>query len=404
MNKMIYRINCLLVLILVIALFSGCGEEPTKSLFDPDAPTGATPVISQVVPADSTLSGIGQMIIKGQNFSSVPTENFVFFNDTRAEVLSATSTELTIKTPILVGDTNMKIAVHQAELFSNIIKYRLLETVGNLVSFTEAQIPYAITCDASGNVYLSLVESNAGRGVQKVTPDGTMGDYAPKGGETFWAALKVGPNGIIYGVRQVRAIFQIASEGAAPTTWTVIPTTTVKLADIDFDSELNMWAVGNNQEIFRIKPDKTINGFPFVGDVRSVRIFNNYVYLAGGRESVEKIWRLQIISADELGPEEVYFDFSAAYPGYFTKAITFDKNGDLYVGTDAPESIIVVHADGTHEGLYFGLFHSSTISFAWGTGTYLYATREGSGDFPQTILKIQMLKEGAPYFGRGDTP
>jgi len=100
----------------------------------------------------------------------------------------------------------------------------------------------------------------------------------------------------------------------------------------------------------------------------------------------------------------VYFDFSAAYPGYLTKAITFDKNGDLYIGTDAPESIVLVHADGAHEGFYPGLFHSSTISFAWGTGTYLYATREGSGDFPQTILKIQMLKQGAPYFGRGDTP
>ncbi len=404
MNKMVYRINNLLVLILFIALFSNCGEDSTPSLFDPDAPQGATPQIAEVIPAGSTLSGIGQVTIKGQNFSSVPTENFVFFNDIRAEILSTSSTELTVKTPILVGEVDLKIAVHKAELFSNIVKYTLLETVGEPVSFTETQAPWAITCDASENIYLSLVDGNAGQGVKKVTLDGEMSDYAPKGGETYWAALKFGPNGILFGVRGVRAIFQIVAEGSAPATWAVIPTTTVKLADIDFDSELNMWAVGNNQEIFRIKPDKDIKGFPFVGDVRSVRIFNNYVYLAGERESSEKIWRLPIISADELGPEEVYFDFSSAYPGYLTKAITFDKNGDLYIGTDAPESIVLVHSDGSHEGLYPGLFHSSTISFAWGTGTYLYATREGSVDFPQTILKIQMLKESAPYFGRGDTP
>ena len=64
----------------------------------------------------------------------------------------------------------------------------------------------------------------------------------------------------------------------------------------------------------------------------------------------------------------------------------------------------MVHSDGTHEGLYPGLFQPSIISFAWGVGTYLYATREANADLPQTILKIQMLKESAPYFGRGDTP
>ena len=131
MNRIFYRINSLLVLILFIALFSNCGEDPTPSLFDPDAPQGATPQIAEIIPAGSTLSGIGQVTIKGQNFSTVPAENFVFFNDVRAEVVSASTTELTVKTPILV-DAIVEATETGSSLKAN--NLRIVETI--LVSTT----------------------------------------------------------------------------------------------------------------------------------------------------------------------------------------------------------------------------------------------------------------------------
>jgi hypothetical protein len=55
--------------------------------------------------------------------------------------------------------------------------------------------------------------------------------------------------------------------------------------------------------------------------------------------------------------------------------------------------------------LYPGLFLPKTLLFAWGKGTELYAAREKTADAagkvtPQTILRINTMKSGAPYYGR----
>jgi hypothetical protein len=77
-----------------------------------------------------------------------------------------------------------------------------------------------------------------------------------------------------------------------------------------------------------------------------------------------------------------------------------------------------VHPDKSSEALYDGLFPTPTLSFvrvslfpnpalsfAWDTGNFLYATQQGSAtpQILQTVLKINMMKKGAPYYGRGDT-
>ena len=137
--------------------------------------------------------------------------------------------------------------------------------------------------------------------------------------------------------------------------------------------------------------------------MNSIRIFDGYVYLAGARDGESKIWRMQIVSADELGAEEEVFDFSASYTGK-PLAMTFAADGDLYIGTDAPEAVVTVHPDGSHEALYAGLFEAApVISVAWNDGEEMYITREGSDEIQQTILRVGMSKAGAPYYGRGDS-
>lgn len=398
-------------LTLLAALFSGCEEDPTPSLFDPNytSPRPA-PVIAGITPPDQAFAGIGIVVIDGSNFSAIKEENSVYFDGQPGEVLEASTTQLRVKVPNLVKDAiSLKIAVYKADKFSNIISYKLEAAVSEVEGFDRDQAPWAATFDAQGNMYVSFVNTNVSSqsGVLKFATDGTRSSYSPKpsGTPTRYSALKVGPGGFLYGLTIERRISQIPVGGGAAVNWVVIPNTAVRLYDFDFDRDGNLWAGGNNTDIYRVKPDKSIQAFPFAANVRSVRLFNDYIYLAGNRGGSEKIWRLPIVSADQVGPEEEYFDFSAsAYgaggAGIF--AITFAADGDMYLGTEAAEAIIVVHPDRSAEPLYPGLFQPKSLNFGWDTGQFLYAIREASGGSEQALVKINLLKNSAPYYGRGD--
>ncbi|MCI0515749.1 IPT/TIG domain-containing protein, partial [candidate division KSB1 bacterium] len=299
MKKINYIIVTLLLLIFALVLITGCGEDATPSLFDPNKASGPTPVLTKVLPLDSTLSGVGVITLEGQNFSPNKAENLVFFNQTRVEVLSATATQLTVRPPDLPGVVTIKVAVHQAELFSNTVSYILKTSVSNLYSFLPTQQPYAITSDAVGDIFISMVEADKGTGIKKITPDGVWSDWAPKGGETFWSGLKMGPANTIYAVRQVRAVFQ-TSAGVISSTFTSVTNTSAKLLDLDYDAATNMWVGGNSPELYRIKADKSVKAFPFVAVVRAMRVFNNYLYVAAEKESQTKIYRFPIV-AEDLG-------------------------------------------------------------------------------------------------------
>ncbi|MEK6572545.1 MAG: hypothetical protein AABZ61_14320, partial [Bacteroidota bacterium] len=136
-------------------------------------------------------------------------------------------------------------------------------------------------------------------------------------------------------------------------------------------------------------------------NVRSLRVYNGYVYIAANADNVDKIWRFPIISSDSLGPAEIYFNFSEKYgvSGAGAYAITFSSDGEMYVGTDGPAGIILVHPDKSWEQYYPGLFQPQTLLFAWGSGSTLYLTRSGTVA-SHTIFKVNTQKTSAPYYGR----
>ncbi|MDQ7053702.1 MAG: hypothetical protein Q9P14_12720 [candidate division KSB1 bacterium] len=72
----------------------------------------------------------------------------------------------------------------------------------------------------------------------------------------------------------------------------------------------------------------------------------------------------------------------------------------MYVGTNAPEAIFVVHPDGSFEPLYPGVIEPETYAMVWGNGQYLYVNRRNVDATKKKIIRINMLKNGAPYFGR----
>jgi len=399
MIKLFKKLSSILFIpVLTVFIFNSCAEEPFPSLYEDIPPGGPTPVITSISPVEA-LGGVTVVTIEGSNFSPKPEENLVFFSGTLADILSASTTRLVVKTPFVAGDSiYIKIAVNGAVDFSDTLIYPVKAASVELYGFQSFEKPYGMTVDKNSNVYVSLVNSGIGAGIKKITPTDSLFDFAPKGVETQWSSLKIGPGGVLYAAKDARGIWKIEENVTPPNQPFVLLPSGAKIYDFDYDINGNIWAVGNNSNIFRVNLDLTVTTFPFTANLKSVRIFENALYVAGLKDSVEGVWRF-LINGNDLGEAELYFNLSEAYNGK-SLAVTFALDGDMYIGTDASESIVIVHLDKTHEPLYPGIFEPVTQNFSWGTGTKLYATRfEGKGA-TQTVWVIEMQKPGAPYYGR----
>jgi hypothetical protein len=416
MKKIIYNrfLFSIAVLFSVLIYFTGCTDKGSPSLYQgiPSGPVGATPSISSINPPDLALAGVTEITITGTNFSSVPSQNLVFFNGIAGSVTASSPTQLTVISPNIFGDTvEVKVAELNSELFSNSIFYKLNQAAEDLYPDSKSTfvLPFSITFDNVGNLYISATTNAVGTGIQKVNPDDLKGmtDYASKGAETFWNSMKFGPGGVLYTARSVRAIFQIPAGGGAPATFIVLKEN-ASITQLDFDANHFLWAGGKADSVYRINvSNKAYKGFATSGNVSALRVFDNYLYVAQRVDSLTTIVRYPIDSNNDLGPAESYFDFSGAYgANYLVNAIDFSADGDMYLGTNLTNPIIIVHADKTSQPLYPSILKSApAISFAWGNGNYLYYVRAKVTDInsnvlvPQTIVKLDLLKPGAPYYG-----
>jgi hypothetical protein len=140
-----------------------------------------------------------------------------------------------------------------------------------------------------------------------------------------------------------------------------------------------------------------------------VRVFQGQLYLGGKVDSVEGVWRASIDGSGNVGAFTKFFDLSSQpgykYNGVAVYAVTFNTDGDMYVGTDGADGILLVKANSTTAEKYYpGLFTPGALNlvFAWGDGGNLYVTRRGNGITTNTLLKINTQKVSAPYYGRGD--
>jgi IPT/TIG domain len=415
--KKFYKIIYSLLIIILITV-AGCKEEPTPGLFSdvPTGPIGNAPTISSISP-DAALAGVSTITINGTNFVSDTASVFVYFNGTPGKILSSSPTQITVISPPITGNNiSVKVAVIGAELFSDPVIYVLKPAVAEFYVFNNTQIiPFGITSDNSGNVLASVTEFGKATGIKKIGIDSTVSLFAPPGSETFFNSLKIGPGNIIYATRRVPGILQVL-EGQPSQTYASSSSglKAGSIVDLDFDVNKNMWAGGKklssapSNSIFRITPDKDIKAFSFDGgDISAVRVFNNYVYVASNNGSEQSVWRAQIISSDSLSTSEKYFDFSTNFPTGNITAITFAEDGDMYLGTDLTDPIIIVHVDKTYEPLYPDLLTKGSVyTFASGPGSYIYYTRQSAGAISaagyisQTIFRVDLGKPVAPEYGK----
>jgi hypothetical protein len=339
------------------------------------------------------------VIVQGTNFSSVLAENSVFFNASPAALLSATTTQIILKAPMVANDSiGVRVVVAGSIQFSNTSLYKLTAGVIPWGSLLATETSTAVGTDAAGNLLSGFSLNAIEAGIIKCTPTGVRSTYAlATSGVALWTSLKMGPGGYLYAARNFRAVYRFApGGGSAGTVWLAFPVG-IAIADIDFDQSGNLWGGGNNSNIYRVDQNKTITTFPFVGYVRCVRVFNGYLYFSAKTDAGERIWRAQI-SSTSLGTPEVYFDFGAAYPANVPLSITFSSDGTLYVGTDSQDGLLVVNSNKTVSapfGAYKAMFGTGLAYLAWGSADDLYASTSNG-----ILLKFMIRgKKSAPYYG-----
>ncbi|MGA9119599.1 MAG: IPT/TIG domain-containing protein [Bacteroidota bacterium] len=392
-------------LVLSASVLTGCKETPPPSLYSPSEGSAPTPVVTSITPTFA-VAPVTVLTLTGSNFSSDPSKMLVYFNTSLGIIQSASPTELKVLPPLLSSDSvAVRVSVQGAMDYSAPVYVGLDAAVAEFGNVAAGEDGFAIACDATGNIYVSLTttSTSAGLGTKMITSAGVRSDYAANpAGVTKWSGFKVGPGGIIYAVYGRGIIFQIpvptGGTPSTPTLW-LSGSGLGNIVDLDFDENANIWAVGNSGSIFRITPAKSVKKFAFTGTMRTVRVFSGSLYVGGRKDTVEGIWRLPMISSDSLGTPELYYSLNGNEGGG-VYAITFSSDGDLYVGTDGPEGLFIVHPGKTSEPVYPGLLQPQTLTMAWGKSTDLYLCRQGLTS-THRIIRINTLKTSAPYYGRG---
>ena len=397
--KKIISINLILLMLGICTLFlANCDNDYPGSLYDDDYVSKVAPEIDEVIPAEFSFAGVGEIVIKGKNFSTNIEENLVFFGGTRAENISASATELTVKSPNVVSDSlAIKIAVHGSDLFSQPKSYSLkaaVSIVGNLAG--KGEVASAIASDNEDNVYISI----EGKQIKKVAYDGTPSLLADV---TFLKAnsMKMGPDNLLYACFAAGRVKKIATIAQDGTEATFVSLSGVP-SDFDFDINKNIWvAVGT--DLYLVKPDKSItNVKSFSIPLGAVRVFNGFLYVSGSDENTgeSKIWKCEI-QDETLGAEEVVLNIAEAswMQGVTVNSFTFDIDGKMYLATDNADAILIyTPEDESHAILFPDMFLPNITALNWGDD-YLYAIQH-LDDVTCNILKINVGKKGAPYHGR----
>lgn len=391
------------ILILVIA---GCDGD-SSSLYDPgyeaDRPD---PTISVIEPEDGWIAGVDTVVIRGENFSAQPEENRVYFGGLPGIIHSATSTEIKVRPSRVVGEQlPVKMAVRFAINFSNEMSYRLDQAVFPAPGSISNDNILAVATDDNGGIFFAFQEGDdqIPRGIKKWdTNDDSVEQILPS--RINWTSLKIGPDGLVYGARNIFGIYRQTPSGTIDNNPFAVGNSGEAYVDIDFDEDQNLWAVGNNANIFRIDIETgSIERFPFEGNLRAVRYYNGKLYMGGrfddGSENGSlEIWTMDV-SNGQASNAQRYLNISEVTDTEFNLfSLTFDASGRLYIGANTGTGIYTwTNSEGFLE-FYPGLVEPTGYSFAW-MDEFLIVSATNREESTRHALKIDVRRQGAPYFG-----
>ncbi|HLP15928.1 MAG TPA: IPT/TIG domain-containing protein [Bacteroidota bacterium] len=369
---------CLYAAILVFGM-TGCKYDVAEPPYNKPLVSNGTPVITQVSPTSAT-PGVNTITIQGQNFAAYPDSNFVYFGQTKSDVISYTSTSITVRRPNLVtaGCTIVIApgnAITPAKSATQYAVTPVMEKYGNFVGNLQLSV---VAVDKKDNLYAVLTASKK---VVRIYPDGRR--------DTVGTILRdvtdarVGPDGYLYLIGLTSKYVQGINLNVTPSPGVVSQYKTLapQMRCGDFDTSGYFYAGGAITADLQIaKPgfaSVTKSGLHPAEDIAAVRVFNGYLYVAGrATNKPTKIWRHSISPGGVLGAAELVAAFdSTSFSARTVKSLTFSTDGKMFIGTDSPDPLLVADISSLPASLdlfYKGILPSSIKHMNWGMGNYLY--------------------------------
>jgi sugar lactone lactonase YvrE len=384
----------------LFTLLGGCDSGPGDSLYDPNYRGAPAPVISSVTPESPpnvVLAGVDTILISGENFSPDISKNFVYFNAVRAQVIGGTDRQLRVRVPYLpLSDMQIRVSVMGAPDFSNSKPYQLLAPAVRFGGLLAIQDPSALTTDDAGNVYVSMFQGGTSIGIQRYTPEGQSSTYFST--HFSWMDLTFGPDGMLYAVRGVRAVFRLPA-GGTQQTWATLPVGAV-LNALDFGPDGALWTSSSTGTVYRIAPDNSVLTFAIADEVQDLAIFNGHLYVAATENGASNILRFPIDPSGQLGSRHLLVSISGQF-NTSVRRLAFAADGSLLVGTGSAPGMVLVQPNGSAQAFYPGIITAPVRSMAWGAGTHLFALArataitESRDRSAPDLIRIETRKPGA---------
>ena len=322
----------------------------------------------------------------------------MYFDNMEAEILESSSGMIRMRRPDIVNDSStVTVVSYDALLAAKFSPYRVDDVVEHYGNFLDNDALSALAMDKDENLY--VVFTTDPRNIYKVTPDGDKTIIGSIAGANVSGA-KIAPNGNLILIVNDEEILQIDMAGGADTT-TVWAEVDKRVKYGDFDEYGNFYTGSRRTDLIVVKTDLSSEGIGVYArdEIFDVRVFDGYVYVLVESDAFY-IYRHQILDADgNVGDQEPVLDW--AETGEFADSepltFTFDENGTLYVGTDNEYAILSVSDEGM-DIFYKGIIPGPAKQLLWGNGHYLYMIWDDAQE--ETVLRIDMGVNGAPYYGR----
>jgi hypothetical protein len=377
-----YKITkTILSVVLIGLIFTACNTPDPASLFDENYQPKTPPVISSVTPADQFFAGYQEIVIQGQNFSTNLSELAVYFNAVRAEIISATPTQILVRTPNYVADSiGIKVRVLGVESFSNSWRYKLESLFEDVIVYPPNENPWAATIDNAGNYYASIELSGAPGGVRKYASNGStlVESFSPLQ-SWFYRSAKIGPDGGVYLVRggAVSILYRVPPEGGIAASFA---SGIGRTEDVVFDASGNAWTAGTNENnatnarLNRVNQARVVTRFPFNAQIYALAYANNQLYIAGTRGTDSYIWKVELLADAIPGAEVEVVNLTAAgiiesIPPTNTPsrptALAVSADGTIFVGMNGSRPLFEVSPIGQVTQTYPGIIPGSILKMEY---------------------------------------
>lgn len=400
----------------------GCSTPSADSAFDPNFDEGVPAVITSVVPANGSFAGFETVTLNGTDFGTDPAAVSVWFNNTRAQVVSVTPTRIIVNTPNIVRDSiRIKVAKANVVAFSNPVPYKLESLFIDATTLPTNTTALGAGIDLLGNLYISTLASGIPSGVGRFNSGGVLNPtYVPVQGWSY-RVVKVGPDGGLYMLRVaggVPVIYRSGPTGGATTNW---GSGVGRAEDLDFDQNNFMWVVGANetntavnQSIVRVQDNgatRSYTRYPFVANGHSVKVYDGHLYVGGTRGGNPFIWRFPINPDNTLGAEQTVVDLGIKYAtDVIPRSIAFATDGTMFVSLSGAnfdqlpagrQPLLAVAPNGDVREYYPGVIPGIIVKMHWvpGTQRVLMTLLPRETGQTQRLITINFQKDGAPFYG-----